>query len=232
MYLYIIIVILHQDRLYKEYIQLSQVQEKLIFTNQQMQEVLPVISDDGAMKVYERSKDVQYLELVAKVRFGLCVAADMLYTYYWNSDNINDLTHYEKEALRTLITLVKKVCHDKGVKTEPSRFLAKQIVRQFGFPCLEKLCQLENFRPWIMPVGISSKKVYTCRNNWDLLYPNVLFFLQDCGMQGMDMFTIYSSDYTTLRTKVVYSPQEVNMEEFGEELKVRGKANLKQLRKP
>ena len=39
-------------------------------------------------------------------------------------------------------------------------------------------------------------------------------------MQGMDMFTIYSSDYTVLRTRVVYSPQEVNMEELGVELKV------------
>ena len=39
-------------------------------------------------------------------------------------------------------------------------------------------------------------------------------------MQGMDMFTVYSSNYTALRTRVVYSPQEVNMEELGEELKV------------
>ena len=111
------------------------------------------------MGILERGKDMQYLELVAKVRFGLCVAADMLYTYYWISGSISDLTHHEKDELGKLIKLVKKICRDQGVKTEPSHFLAKQIVRQYGFPCLEKLSQEECFKSWIMPVGISNKKV-------------------------------------------------------------------------
>ena len=126
-----------------------------------MLDVLPRISDDGEMIVLEKKKDVHYLELVAKLRFGLCVAADLLYTYYWTSDNIHELNHYEKEALEELLASVKLICHDRGVKTEPSHFLVKQIVRQYGFPCLEKLCQQEIFEKWIMPAGISNKQVST-----------------------------------------------------------------------
>ena len=121
--------------------------------------MLPRISDDGEMIVLERRKDVHYLELVAKLRFGLCVAADLFYTYYWFSENIHELNHYEKEALEELFASIKQICHDKGVKIEPGHFLVKQIVRQYGFPCLEKLCQLEEFEKWIMPAGISNKQV-------------------------------------------------------------------------
>ena len=149
-----------QDRFYKKFIETSHVREKLVFTNQCMLDVLPCISDDGEMKVLENKKDVLYLELVAKLRFGLCVAADVLYTYYWTIDNIHDeLNHYEKEALEELLASVKQICHDRGVKTEPSHFLVKQIVRQYGFPCLEKLCQQEKFEKWIMPAGIINKQV-------------------------------------------------------------------------
>ena len=124
-----------------------------------MLDVLPHIADDGKLKVLEKKKDVHYLELVAKLRFGLCVAADLLYTYYWTSDNIHELNHYEKEALEELLASVKQICHDRRVKTEPSHFLVKQIVRQYGFLCLERLCQQEKFEKWIMPAEISKKQV-------------------------------------------------------------------------
>ena len=124
-----------------------------------MLDVLPHISDDGEMKALEKNKkEFHYLELIAKLRFGLCVAADLLYTYYWTSDEPN---HYEKEVLEELLASVKLICHDRGVKTEPSHFLVKQIVRQYGFPCLERLCQQEKFEKWIMPAGISNKQVAT-----------------------------------------------------------------------
>lgn len=148
-----------QDNIYKEYLGLSQEQDKLAFTSRHLLEVLPHISDDGAMKNLERNKDVHYLELVAKLRFGLSVAADKLYTYYWFNENIQDLNHYETEALQEMFATVKKICHDQGVKTEPSHFLVKQIVRQYGFPCLENLCQQKMFKDWIMPAGFSSKRV-------------------------------------------------------------------------
>lgn len=102
---------------------------------------------------------MEYLELVAKVRFGLCVAADMFCTYYCVRDNISDLKYFEKKELGDLLTIVKELCHDKGVKTEPAYFLVKQIVRQYGFHCLERLLQMDNCKSWILPAGFNTAKV-------------------------------------------------------------------------
>lgn len=124
-----------------------------------MLDVLDSISDERVVKSLEKKKDVRYLDFVAKLRFGLCVTADMLYTYYWSGDKFEELNHNQRKALEEMLLTVKKVCHDKGVKTEPSHFLVKQMVRQYGFPCLEKICQEDLLTKWIMPAGISNKKV-------------------------------------------------------------------------
>ena len=105
--------------------------------------------------------DVEYMESIAKVRFGLCTAAEYFFEYYWKEDEYQNLNRAEKDQLKTLTLHTKDVCQERCVKSEPRYFLAKQLVRQFGFPCLYKLSQHNS---WINPVGKLEKGCWKTRN--------------------------------------------------------------------
>ena len=97
--------------------------------------------------------EVEYMEAIANVIFGLCTAAEYFFEYYWKKDQYMSLSQAEKGQLNTLTLRVKDVCQERCVKIEPRHFLAKQLVRQFGFPCLYKLSQHSSFKTWIIPVS-------------------------------------------------------------------------------
>ena len=89
---------------------------------------------------------LQYLEAVAEIRLALSVLAEQL-----KSDRVNN----------TLLKVARDMCMDTRVNvidptgrvdaTGPVLYLMKLIVRQFGFPCLQTVCQAQ---PWVIPEGL------------------------------------------------------------------------------
>lgn len=139
--------------LYKEYSQQSSLVKRLQFASDSLEKSLEVLGNNARVKELSEKMDVEYMESIAKVRFGLCTAAEYFFEYYWKEDEYQKLNRAEKDQLKTLTLRTKDVCQERCVKIEPRYFLAKQLVRQFGFPCLYKLSQHNSFKSWINPVG-------------------------------------------------------------------------------
>lgn len=95
---------------------------------------------------------LEYLEGVAKVRFGLSVVAELL--------NQNNQARSQEDGVLVvrLIHQVREVCMDRNINciddTEqrdavgPVVFLIKLLVRQYGLNCLQKASEVH---AWIMP---------------------------------------------------------------------------------
>ena len=163
-----------QDKLHKEYLQPSSLAERLQFASDSLEKSLEVLGNNARMKELSEKMDIKYMESIAKVRFGLYTAAENFFEYFWKDDEYQTLSRAEKGHLNTLILRAKDVCQERCVIIEPRYFLAKQLVRQFGFPCLYKLSQHSSFKSWIIPVGRLENQVgnVLCDNN--LLYHKLL----------------------------------------------------------
>ena len=150
---YVIQSLQSQDNLYKEYSQQPSLLERLQFASDSLEKSLEVLGNNARLKELSEKMEVEYMEAIANVRFGLCTAAEYFFEYYWKKDQYMSLSQAEKGQLNTLTLRVKDVCQKRCVKIEPRHFLAKQLVRQFGFPCLYKLSQHSSFKTWIIPVS-------------------------------------------------------------------------------
>ncbi len=89
------------------------------------------------------------MECLAQVRFGLCFASKMFYTYYCSDDALQMLPRSTKVKLEQLHQNVKHIVTE-GVIREPRDFLVKQLVRQYGFTYLEILSKKDKFKNWII----------------------------------------------------------------------------------
>ena len=114
-----------------------------------------VLSRGDVIKEYKQAIPIEYMECIAQVRFGLCLASKMFYAYYCSEDVLQKLPSSTKEKLENLRQRVKSIITD-GVLREPKDFLIKQFVRQYGFTYFDLLSKQEKFKEWIQ-----SEQVYT-----------------------------------------------------------------------
>lgn len=132
--------------------------DRLTFGVQCLTEALSVLVDGDRFKEYQDSMSVEFMQCIARVRFGMCLAADIFHKYFCvQAEERDKLPRATKIKLEELQKIVHSVI-DKGVLREPRDFLIKQIVRQFGFPYLDELSkQFE----WLSVVKskVSQKKV-------------------------------------------------------------------------
>ena len=97
----------------------------------------------------ESDINIEYLEAVAGVRFCLMEVAYLLHSNCSGKKNPESMNHRQQ----LLISQVKEMCQDHGISTDyasvgPSLYLVKLLVRQYGFPCLNQVCEAH---PWMVP---------------------------------------------------------------------------------
>ena len=117
----------------------------------------------------------KHIEAIAKCRFGLSTAAALFHKYLYNPEKVKELNYVERSSFEvSLVNTVKNMCSGGCLIREPQHFLAKQIVREYGFPCLEKLETHDLLKEWIVP---ELKHVTKVNKNWTPLYYVVLDIL-------------------------------------------------------
>ena len=139
-----------QDRLHKQNAQLLEFDEKLNIVIECMKKSESILTDGELVRKYEETIPVEYMDCIAQVRFGLCYAAKIFFEFYCFEEKQEALSRATKENLEKLRDITQKVI-ERGILKEPLDFLIKQIVRQYGFPYLDKLGQLPEFTGWLVP---------------------------------------------------------------------------------
>ena len=124
--------------------------------NKCLVEALNVLRDRDLFNEYQKTLQVEFMQCIAQVRFGMCFAAKIFYEYYCNLDKMEKLPRATKENLNKLKENVQNLAEKSGIK-EPKEFLIKQIVRQYGFPYLYQLGQLAEFE-WFAPKSKVKKR--------------------------------------------------------------------------
>lgn len=111
--------------------------DELTFGIECLAEALKVLTD-GRFNEYQENMSVEFMQCIARVRFGMCLAADVFCQYYCvGAEEREKLSRATKMKMEELQHTVYSVII--GVLREPRDFLIKQIVRQFGFPYLNEL---------------------------------------------------------------------------------------------
>ena len=104
------------------------------------------------MEKLRTAPSIKHIEAIAKCRFGFSTAAALFHKYLYNPEKVTELNYEERSAFEeSLINTVKNMCSGGCLIREPQNFLAKQIVREYGFPCLEKLETHHLLKEWIVP---------------------------------------------------------------------------------
>lgn len=102
-----------------------------------------MMSDGDYFRKHPENMSIEFMECVAKVRFGMCVAADMFYQYYCGeTEKREKLPRATREKLECLRKAVQKVIAN-GVLLGTRNFLIKQLSRQYGYPYLTSLSHIE-----------------------------------------------------------------------------------------
>ncbi|XP_077980160.1 E3 ubiquitin-protein ligase rnf213-alpha-like [Glandiceps talaboti] len=101
----------------------------------------------------QKGPSVQQLESIAGARFGLVIAAELIYRYYGNNEQQNKaLQERQPENFRhtrKLLDIAWRFCEKSNSKW-PKVFLVKQLCRRYGSDCLQTLVKHHHLR-WIMP---------------------------------------------------------------------------------
>ena len=122
-------------------------------------------------KLYENDISLENLERIANMRYALVVAAELLYKQVRESHIVsvasseNDAEDKTEEMLQehqvviqassdpeTLQSKFLKAVQSVCKNPNPSQYLLKVVIRQFGFSFLKKLVKTH---PWVIPVNIS-----------------------------------------------------------------------------
>ena len=105
-----------------------------------------ILTDGDRFNEHQDSLSVEFMQCIANVRFGICFAVDIFHQFYcFDSDERDYLPRVTKEKLEVLQKSIQDII-GKGVLKEPQKFFVKQFVRQFGFPYLNKLGGLTQFK--------------------------------------------------------------------------------------
>ena len=115
-----------------------------------------ILEESSLTLLSEPQVSLRYLQAVAGVRFGISVASEQL-----KNGHVDD----------RLLRATHDLCVDRRVNvidpsgrvdtTGPLLYLAKLLIRQFGYPCLKSVCEVH---PWILPEELKKKnKVNKCR---------------------------------------------------------------------
>ena len=105
---------------------------------------IPTLAQDGEISL-------DYLEGVAKLRYGLLVAAELLHAQLENKEQ---RAHTHDAQL--LIEIAKECCISIQINSDsagPGIFLVKQIVRQYGMAFLVNLTS-DKSKEWVVPVHL------------------------------------------------------------------------------
>ncbi|XP_077980164.1 E3 ubiquitin-protein ligase rnf213-alpha-like [Glandiceps talaboti] len=100
----------------------------------------------GGINVYQ-------LESIAGARFGLVIAAELIYRYYGDNEQQNKAQQERQPEnfnhARRLLDIARKFC-DNSTSKWPKVFLIKQLGRRYGTDCIQSLIKQPQLR-WIMP---------------------------------------------------------------------------------
>ncbi|XP_064635715.1 E3 ubiquitin-protein ligase RNF213-like isoform X3 [Lineus longissimus] len=117
--------------------------------------------------------DINKVEAIAKTRFGLGVAAEMMYRVHVAEEDGHD-----RDAVEKLWQAAWAV-HDNSKSDWPRLYLVKQLCRTYGMDCLHQVSQVQ-YLGWILPEE--------ARNNQN---------------DGIDRLVLFGDHYTRLRDSVV-----------------------------
>ena len=122
--------------------------DKLEFGISCLNDAFNDLTNGDCIAKYQESLSVEFMLCVANVRFGICFAVDIIHQYYCCGSNEREkLPRRIQENLEKLNKSLQDVIN-KGIWREPRDFFLKQIVRQYGFPHLEQLSNMPQFK-WL-----------------------------------------------------------------------------------
>ena len=158
-----------QDNLFQKYGTHSTVSSACKFTMKTVDESLVILAHQQEVMKHMQTMDFLYLESIAKLRFCLSISASILAEFYWerNDSNYKELQSEDKLCLKQLTRKVYDVHNHIAITTDIRHFLIKQIVREYGFSCLEDLNEHDLLKSWLIP---TSKKFREVRHNYVYMY--------------------------------------------------------------
>ena len=112
-----------------------------------MKELTNSVASLSSLKhISESDINIEYLEAVAGVRFCLMEIAHLLHSNCSGKKIPESMNHRQQ----LLISQVKEMYQDHTdyASVGPSLYLVKLLVRQYGFPCLNQVCETH---PWMVP---------------------------------------------------------------------------------
>ena len=108
----------------------------------------------------ERDAPVDFLEGIAKIRYGLSVVAELLNKQVTGVRVDVPSHHYHGVEAKELLDAAEKLCTDEGINhidviggsdtTGPIVYLLKLLVRQYGTDCLQRVSLSEDCQ-WVVP---------------------------------------------------------------------------------
>ena len=98
-------------------------------------------------------KSMAYMESIARIRFVLCITADICHDYLIDTTKYEDLPRQEKTAIKQLIVRVSELCANVVMVPEDclKHFIIKQVVKGYGYTCWLAISQHELLKTWITP---------------------------------------------------------------------------------
>ena len=139
-----------QDAIYKQSNEMVSSEKRLRFA------LDVVVKNYEVFQSFNGVVNLEYLEAVASLRYGLSMTASFIATCYQTNDYYESLQPVEKRILDRLFTEVEGACLS-GYHTQSHEFLIKIIARRFGMQFLKLLVDQPSFT-WLIPANLQSVK--------------------------------------------------------------------------
>ncbi|XP_077863041.1 E3 ubiquitin-protein ligase rnf213-alpha-like [Saccoglossus kowalevskii] len=97
--------------------------------------------------------NIDQLEHIASVRFGLTVTAEVMYQYCSSNPQRNQSGQQYMQYVWRLMEVAKTYC-EKCDSSLPRDFLLKQLCRRYGSDCLQSIIHDQRGTEWLLPADL------------------------------------------------------------------------------
>lgn len=149
-----------QRMYFKEYLTKHTLMEKMEYVTDLLKASKKVLCNHLTFKKHRDAIDQDYVDTIARARFGLHIAAEALHDYVYTQNSFLTLRVDQKTSVEQMIVCTKDLCTQSVVKTEVTHFLIKQFVHQYGYQCFMEMSSSDQYRlkSWLLPsqIGVSA----------------------------------------------------------------------------
>ena len=140
---------------FKEFLTKHTLIERMEFATKVLKEARKILCNEQQFKHHRDDIDQDYIDSIAKARFGFSVAAETLHDYVYTNNSFITLPVAEKVSVEQMIVCTKYLCQHSVsvVRTNVMHFLIKQIVQRYGYSCFMEMSKSDQFqlKSWLLP---------------------------------------------------------------------------------